>query len=467
MQPTSRSLYLLLRGLVLVLTATLALSSMVAEAQQGDNAVWSSTVQGSAAWVDVTAFSGTDMCVIINDILTSASTFPTYPASGEVIDARGYSGGTSVACSVNPFLSVSVPSTILLPSANINIQSPWTLPSNTRLIGEGRTTILVDDTGQSSGDMVQMAPSSACSSAPCFNISLEHLKLMGSGSTNLNGIVNYNAQNGSYVNDVELIQIGGVGLLITSGAKGSGPYSNINFNANTSAASPACVEIQAEVQGLHGITCIGSANVSVVGQAGIYLDASNTTIEDVHIEGFWDGIQVGDIATATNNTIANVQGSSTGSGVKVNTVVHICGPNHQTFTGACANTSETVTDLTVLQARNPNGGTCSVTLTDDVTGTVTTLGGGTSVAIYALGDAVSVLASDQFSRFVSSPTMSATASCMPSGSLTSSVIPTWGVGNGTVSHTCTNSGLIYSNTAGTGTSDSIYVCTNGTWTSIF
>jgi hypothetical protein len=464
---------------LLVLPFVIPISLM---AQTGDNAVWgSSGITGSTAWVDAsvwyTGSTGPDICAIMNGILTSntGAGYPNYPSTGEVVDVRALSGTGTLPCATNPFASVTVPSTILLPAANISIEATWTLPSNTRIIGEGRTTILID--GLSSGsDMIEMGPSCS-SSSPCYNVSLEHLKLMGAGTNSDNGIVNDYAQDGSYVNDVELFMIRGIGLNITSGAENSGPYSNINFGSKTTTTPCVCVQMQAQSRGLHGITCVGNTLTSASGHAGIYLNASNTTIEDVHIEGFWDGIRVGDGGAARGDTLSDVQGGSTGGGVQVTDVVHICGPNFNTVIGQCASTGETVTDLTIVGTRDANGGTCHTTVQDDVTGTTTSLGTtavpATAVAVYALGEAVSGLSSSQFSRFATSPTTAVTQMTCGGGSsnLSSTAIPTWGVGGGTVSGTCTTPGAIYSNTAGTGTTNSIYVCTgpgtSSSWTEIF
>src|ERR1700722_14211543 len=112
------------------------LSPIRAVAQiQGNNTVYNSAgtpaPTGSSALIDASTFSGTDICTVLNGILTS--TLTAYPAAGTVVDARGFvplsgSGGppNTQNCSVNPFAGVTVPSTILLPASTILLTtSPW------------------------------------------------------------------------------------------------------------------------------------------------------------------------------------------------------------------------------------------------------------------------------------------------------------------------------------------------------
>ena len=160
-------------------------------APQGDNGAWldSMHIKGTSGFVDATAWcpgnpancDQADFCQVVNSALTGL------PPSGGVIDARGVvkSDGKDIPCSSNPFpQSNTVPVTLLLPSSVIDIQATWVLPSNTRIIGEGRKTIL-RATGptfaaDSKNAMVEMGSSAVCPSSGCTSISVEHLKLDGS-----------------------------------------------------------------------------------------------------------------------------------------------------------------------------------------------------------------------------------------------------------------------------------------------
>lgn len=290
---------------------------------------------------------------------------------------------------------------------------PWVLPSNTKLVGEGQYTIL--NAKFTSGDMIDMG-SSACTSGQCSGISIEHLRL-DALSQQLNGIVNSYAGESSYVNDVILANIGLTGLKIS--ASNSGPYSNINFSAASlspcsgglSNSYPACVDIEAQTRGVHGVTCIGAHGVSenVTGDAAVYVNASNNTVVNVHIEGFFDGIEVGDTPSTSNVAnvvLSNVLGGTSGAGPVTN-VVHICGPNSGPL-GKC-NTNGTVTDVTIFHATDFNDGgggtlaTDSTSIQHDVTGTtMNPIQGGTTestVAVYILGETVG----GGHSRFTTNP----------------------------------------------------------------
>ena len=306
----------------------------------------------------------------------------------------------------------------------------------------------------------------------------------GDGANSYNGIVNIYAQGASFVNDVTLCDIGVTGLKITSTASGSGPYTNINFVAAPGTTSSettcsgglgepctACVDIEAQTLGLHGITCIGAQDVSGVngsssGDAAIYVNASNNSVEDVHVEAFWDAIEVGDTTASTvgNVVISNVRGSVNGNTPSLGPVtneVHICGsndPQSGTF-GACAITTGTVRDVTILAANDYNNGINShhsTSVLDDVTGTVIPPPSGQTqslAAIYALGYQIGG-GSGGYSRFATTP------SATSSGTL-GTMVPTWSVGNASVTNnSCSTPGAIYSNTDGETTpKTSVYVCT--------
>jgi hypothetical protein len=264
------------------------------------------------------------------------------------------------------------------------------------------------------------------------------------------------------------------GLLIDTGATGSGPYSKITFsgvlstscNNNSVTCRPtAAVQIRAATRGLHDITVTTrsiESDPSDQPLAGIYLDASNNAIEDVHCEGFYDGIVVGDNADGFNvpvagSSIKNINGGFGGnSGPTVN-MVHIC--SSQSSTGACSNGNVSATDLTVLQAETGGSGPfLSTTIKDDLTGTVVSLSAlPTYTAMYILGEPVGT---SQYTRFT-------TALGSTNGS--SAIVPTWAVGSmplGTGAISCNTPGALYSNATGSGSgsnSNTLYICSGGFW----
>jgi len=221
-----------------------------------------------------------------------------------------------------------------------------------------------------------------------------------------------------------------------------------------------------------------------VGIAGIIVNAGNNSIEDVHVESYWDGIQVGpsppqNSPVVANVLISNVTGGTTGNatgGATTNTV-HLCGANpwDSTDFGSCPNHG-TLKDIIILQTMNDEVSTqytpftIRTTVADDVSknaivgcqaskhpGCPTPI----STAIYVLGEADGGPAT-AYSKFSSSP-------ATPNGnySVKSSFVPTWGAGTLTPNTKCSPVGAIYSQTNASG--KSVYVCTpqqGGQWATI-
>jgi len=341
-----------------------------AKAAPGNKAVYGTNgVTFSKVWIDASAFwtqfpPAPDLCLLINNILTSVyfNYSQQYP-NGAVIDARGLvypKSLTQIVCTIDPFQGVGAtsPSTILLPAAEIPVSTTWTLPNNTKIIGEGVSTLLSAQAQFTGSYMIAMGSSSSCPAEGCSGVGIEHLKLGAGGNAGVNGIHNQYSQTPSYVNDVVLSDFTGTGLRIEGpsgtapGAIDSGPYSNMTYippmNAGpdcNSTGCPLCVDIEAQTRGIHGFTCRGNQYTANQqngqGYPGIVVNASNNTLEDIHFEAFWDAIEVGNTSSATpcsNVGIPNVTGSPnetestctqqpSGNLCQVRNVVHICGPN--------------------------------------------------------------------------------------------------------------------------------------------
>jgi hypothetical protein len=80
------------------------------------------------------------------------------------------------------------------------------------------------------------------------------------------------------------------------------PYSDIFIEVTSNAT--ACVAISWKPRGVHGLscTCVQNGTACSNPHAGIYLGgvgAGNTSIEDIYINGFEDGIYVGQSGPAT------------------------------------------------------------------------------------------------------------------------------------------------------------------------
>jgi len=497
-----------------LILAVLVLVPCAVQAQQSDNAVWASggSMQGSGAFVDAAAFCGAggssdcsgtsfDFCATLNTALTKLTTLS--PAGG-VVDARGVvpvptgsgTGGGPQNCNSNPFSGISatntVPITILLPASTIKLKgAAWTLPNNIRLVGEGEFTTLADQSSFGDSNFINMG-SSGCS--PCSGISVEHLKL-DEVNKSLGGIVNQYAGQSSYVNDVDMANLSGTGILIE--AANSGPYTNLSFTANSTASCsgsscPLCADIEVQTQGLHGMTCYGNGATGAYSpgtdvSAGIKVNASNNYIEDIHVEAFWDGIRIGDAsgATVSNIVLLNVEGGKNflySNDPVVSAVVHICGGSPSAQYGRCGSVYSTVSNVTVLGATDTNnttvqgtetcvntsGDTCSTAIQDDVTGTSIAAPpghlSGIAAAMYTLGGEIGS-SSGIYSRFSTYGSYTSSVGSQTDGSPT----PFLSGGNTAVSGlSCNMIGALYSYIGASSGADSVYVCTGSTptWTSI-
>jgi hypothetical protein len=273
--------------------------------------------------------------------------------------------------------------------------------------------------------MIQFGSSSLCTSA-CSGISVENLNLDGQGQA-INGIVNAFSQDLSYVDHVSLYQILGTGLSVSGNASHSGPYSNITFDtgaySGVSATTCASVNGLSDTRGLHHWSCKSETNDAT---AGILLDSSNNTVEDVRLIGFYDGIRVGANSNAKSNVLLNVYGDTVGSGLTPINTVHI------------ESLGNTVTDLSIMGLGNA-GGSGTDTLKDDLTSTQLSGTSDPYVAIYALGKS----ANGGYSRFTTSPNAA-----------------TWGVGSSAPGTTSCSPGSLYSNTSGS--PKALYVCLGST-----
>jgi hypothetical protein len=269
-----------------------------------------------------------------------------------------------------------------------------------------------------------------------MGISVEKLNLDGQGQS-INGIVNQNAGDLSYVDHVNLYQILGTGLLISGGASNSGPYSNITFDTGVLGgnSSTVCVQLSGltGTHGIRGLTCHAETHDP---NAAILLDSSNNSIKDVTITGFFDGIVVGSNAAAQSNVLMNING----------TTKNPCGATCPTpITEIHVSSNNTVNNLAIMGASN-SGGPGTNTIQDDMT---TTTLEDPYVAMYVLGKSQG----SGHPRFTTSPN---TAS--------------WSVGPAAPTGSCASSagGSLFSNTGASITGFALWFCPvgGGSWTHI-
>jgi hypothetical protein len=307
-------------GVLLIVLSTL--SVQVQAQQQGNDAVYNGNAiccAGSPAFIDASAFSSltTDICNTLYKIISPLS----YLVAGTVVvDARGinatnaaHDASGNLKCVGTPWQqgssSTNNPATILLPANTILISQTWSLPDASKIIGEGPGGIGAGGSGTvttlracneqgctafpTNTAMVQMGNSS-CAGSPaiCHSVGIEDISLDGQAISGVSGIVNNNSQELSYVKHVSFYQIFGTGLSISGNANNSGPYSEISYDTGASGLlASTCVNINGVngIRGIHGLTCMSSPDA----QTAVYLDSSNSSIEDVRIIGFYDGILIG------------------------------------------------------------------------------------------------------------------------------------------------------------------------------
>jgi hypothetical protein len=452
---------LALLEVVVLFACILCAVSQRAEAQcvppttQGFNTVYGifcggTATQAAFTMVDASQFTG-DICAAI------ATSFSTYASSvGVVVDARGFNSVSPQPCMGNPWSGTApLQTVVLLPSGTINMYTTWTLPADTRLIGEGiNSTILQACLSSACGSnfmgsaMLQMG----CSTNDCPAISIEHLGLNGNGLTSLtSGVFNQYSQELSHLDDVAFANIPGVALNIMgapmgSGAENTGPHTKLTMtNVGTCvkiAAFGGGITPLANTRGIHGLSCTLSSSSS---GAAIYVDAPNNSLEDISITGngttSQDGILIGSMAFAVGNVLFNIQGSGL-----TTSVVHI---SNQVTTGApyCPPTggssSYNVCDLTILGVTSA-GGTPSIK--DELTNTTLT---DPHVGVYILGEPVqagSTSTNVGYSLFTTS---------------TSAGVPTWLVGPGKpASSSSCSIGELYSRTGSLGMT-TLFACRGG------
>jgi hypothetical protein len=209
------------------------------------------------------------------------------------------------------------------------------MPDHAKIIGQGLghgvtgsgTTLEAGSSFPVSNFMIQMGyfgtptgySASPCNaSSVCVDVSVEGVILSDTvnGRSGVGGILNANSQELSYVNRVSFLNLPGTGLQVglptgSSGptlAQNSGPYSNIWAEMGTAASGAHCAQIiTVQTRGIHGMTCVASNGATPA--SGILLDAHNNVLENIHFEGFQDGILVGSLQLAASNTLININGS--------------------------------------------------------------------------------------------------------------------------------------------------------------
>jgi hypothetical protein len=292
----------------------------------------SSLVTDQNYW-DASQFTGSptnDICGKIH-----AAWIASMGSTGATIDARGITGPQS--CSASPFPSAAT-GVLLLGSTVISTAVTWQIPSDVHLLGIGN--VGPTDTGGANtviraasgltGAVVQLGNGSS----QTFDAQVMNLTVDGNAIATI-GILNNSAEEGSFVQDVNILNVPGTGLEIarynsTTSPNNSGPYRNINVQYN-STTCPSCNsvntigvavtssvaaggELYGSVRGIDNVTVTGSGTASSPGTFGscMQLIGYPVQVTNSHVEYCATGIQigasaVGDAWPETNNVeIQNV-----------------------------------------------------------------------------------------------------------------------------------------------------------------
>jgi hypothetical protein len=472
-------------GEYLVLFSTLLLSSVwwlltavPVVAQAGNNAIYLGTTccMPSPAFVDANVFTGTPVNDFCGKVYAAISGRP----AGTVIDARGIT--PSLGCTNTPWwngtTAIVTPTTILLPAGTITISTTWFVPNFTKISGAGSSTVIAAASGfhqptglnYNSNALIEMGydynvnsteyspygghtpavcgqPNSDGASSDCQSVQIEHLTVDGTSYPTGNGIYNNASQELSYVNDITFTNIGGTALIVgdvdstrnSLGPNGgnSGPYTTLLVNAGSNAtAATACLQIGTS-RGVHGITC--NANGESPPATAIYLNGLNTSIEDVHVDGFVDGILIGSVSgfPAGDNVIFNVNGGNAHNVSGLKNVVHVSNVNA---------TNVLMSDIAIMGVTSSASGVNTVE--DDTSSPFTSISDA-SLAMYVLGES----------------TVKGVSANWQSRLTTSLSVPSWGVGPNIPAGSCTSNGNLFSNTVGT-LNHTLYACVNKVWTDI-
>lgn len=487
---------------------------------KGDKAVYFgttvSTIHGSTAYVDATAWQGTsnDICHIINQALVNGS----FPTAGVVIDARGIQntagGGAFLTCAndTTPWLQkpgssyvyTRTPAVILLPSANICITTPWIIPDQTRVIGAGEfgpfgTVIWAangsnppgcsgigsnfsDANSSTSPSIIYMGfngtpkitstvnyPSAPCPNTTCTDVGVKDIQLVGEAmptSSGLIGINNSASQPLSYIDQVEFSYIPGTGL--TSGVPFA-RYTDLSASPNTSGvAGTLCLALVQPngnpngqgVSGVHGFSCTPPAP-STTQVTGMTADGLSINNQDMHFEAATtNGLLIGANDSSQANLVINVTGSQD--------IAYTTSPSGCTLGAPGCSPTGGVVHLS--NAQNDVGGNVDVALLAIASGCDCADGQPTTILddltgnyLYDSGLAITVDTDRSVGLYVEGESFNRTP-VVVSRFTTSPSWQTWGVGIGappTSTNPVCKPGSLYSNTSatyGSGSPNTIYIC---------
>jgi len=383
---------------------------------------------------------------------------------------------------------ITVPSTVLLPAGIIKSMSSWTLPSGTRLVGEGG-----EDPGlnvlTTSRTIIQAqanfeCPPATCTDADfpvikmgtatgCTGVSIEDLVIDGGpasgNNVDVNGIDNPNCGDQSYVKNVTIYRIVDIGLNVFNSSDpslpqtNSGPFSNITFDPASlliTGGQTVGAYLNASTRGIQGMTCT-TGNVVSASSTGtcVTVASSGNSIEDIRIEGFSTGVDV----SASNTVLMNIDGDTNPkAGGAQGTVLNVVTLERAVTNVALIGITNNCTSSTVCSGTGADGK--DSTINDLATGAQILVSTNPFVAMYVLGDKTTIVngttTTNAYSRYATSASLSTT---------TGPSTANWQVGSGVPANPTNGcaAGSLYSNSASS-SFPALYVCSAnstyfGTW----
>jgi hypothetical protein len=288
-----------------------------------------STLATDGSYWDASQFNGSpvnDLCGKIN-AAWSASIAAGF--TGATIDARGLTGPQ--ACSLSPFPG-GASGKLLLGNTVITTSVTWQIPARVHVEGIG-VAPLVDTTtanttirsGSVTGAVVQLGDGNSLS----FDAQVSSLTVDAHGVAAI-GILNDSSQEGSVVQDVNIFNAPGTGLLIESLSStlfpnNSGPYRNINVQyeavecstCGTSTVGIAVMNLNGGnvgiVRGIDNVTVSGAHLTSGIGSCVMVINYP-VQITNSHVEFCSTGIQIGGPGSDPETNNVEVQNVSTYTG---------------------------------------------------------------------------------------------------------------------------------------------------------
>jgi hypothetical protein len=359
------------------------------------------TATSDAAYLDAYIATGgptnttQDMCTRINAawsaILQQNST------ASVTVDARGFTGNEQ--CLESPFPSNANGGKLLLANVTIQTSVGWQIPSRVEVQGMGISNLsqnTVIKPSQSSFNSAVIELGNSLTTNYFFAAKVKDLTVSCAGASGCTGILNASAQEGSTVENVNILDAPVFGLRVsTNGANGnkgagnSGPYRNINIQYTQNGPCSNCTPTPLQIDGpgetggsgqstmlraFDAITVSG-AHLHFLPTDCVYIFGVSARLENSHTETCKNGIQIGDTTQTvpTRHVIIENIMLDTGSGFDV--VIGVPNPNNHTNVGDVVIEGITHANTTYTGVLQDNMSSHTLTSTND-----------TFLGFYALGN---------------------------------------------------------------------------------